>query len=380
MRYAVSSAQPFQLYRYSDVATRLDHELLAEARSLGACLQHFEATCREPGFALRASPLADALQAYARAAEPVDRWVHAVARGFEQADQPRRASLSCGWLRLASATSLRARSRPARHPLVRPNASRVRVSGKGPLTKPARVSLDRVSSTAPRCTPLRPKPTTWAPMCVWKPALVPKKVAPKKVLLQTAPEGDASVLNLVRYEKLDANQRGVFEYDSVARKYIRTVKDHLAAYGCLLTSYTMLLQSKGFDVSVTDLYKKNYELRTGRSFDEDARDGNIVLSDLYASSNLITRFTDGKLHERSVYTDREHAEENLRNALALHGPVIMHVQSPYGDGHWVVVDEYDAASGQFIIRDPLRGQVKARVPEDYKPKGEIRYLESSAPR
>lgn len=87
MSYATSSAQPAQLYRYAVVAGRIDHELASEAGSLGACLRHFEATCREPGYTVNVSSLADALRAYARAAEPVDRWVQEVGRGFERADQ-----------------------------------------------------------------------------------------------------------------------------------------------------------------------------------------------------------------------------------------------------------------------------------------------------
>lgn len=87
MSYATSSAQPAQLDRYADVTGRIDHELAAEAGSLGACLRHFEATCRESGYTVNVSYLADALRAYAQAAEPVDRWVQAVGRGFERADQ-----------------------------------------------------------------------------------------------------------------------------------------------------------------------------------------------------------------------------------------------------------------------------------------------------
>lgn len=82
-----SSAEPRQLYRYADVALRLDGELGAEASRLGATLHQFEATCREPGMALRVSYLADMMRGYARDNEPVENWVQSVGQAFERADR-----------------------------------------------------------------------------------------------------------------------------------------------------------------------------------------------------------------------------------------------------------------------------------------------------
>ncbi len=451
MSYATSSAQPLQLYRYADVAGRIDRELAAEANLLGACLRHFEATCREPGYSIGVSHLADALRAHARAAELVDRWVQAVGRGFERADQRRILQALAQWVTGILATLFQPRSGGSYSLSDRYAGLTVQPRSDGPLSVQAQVIVGRL--TAPRFAsatlwlnfarvnwsltrvlwairylifrfhwaqfqpplwwPLIPffplrvvvRPSTRWPLLSWlseltrprpvpKPDYLPKpspsstteetdlraKPVSVEALLQTKPKGDESVLNLIRYEKYDDKGEGVLELDPVTKRPIRTVRDHIASYGCLLTSYTMLLQASGINLTVVDLYKKNYELRTGRDFDDDARDGNIELYDLYADGQLITRITTGKLHERSTYTDREHARENLRSAVVLHGPVIMHVESSYGDGHWVVVDGYDEATGLFVIRDPLRGLVKARIPEDYKPKGEIRYLESSIPR
>ncbi|MEM4202926.1 MAG: hypothetical protein QXS54_02535 [Candidatus Methanomethylicaceae archaeon] len=89
MSLAISSAIPSSLQRYSIVASQLDAELLSESGRLAGILQHFEATCREPGYAVRVSYLADELRYYAQQAEPLDRWVGLVGIGFLSADTSR---------------------------------------------------------------------------------------------------------------------------------------------------------------------------------------------------------------------------------------------------------------------------------------------------
>jgi pimeloyl-ACP methyl ester carboxylesterase len=99
MSWTVSSAQPRDLYRYADVARHIDHELSSESRSLAATLHHFEATCREPGFALHVGYLADELHGYVRWVRPMDDWVREVGKGFERADRRSLLDIVWDWLR-----------------------------------------------------------------------------------------------------------------------------------------------------------------------------------------------------------------------------------------------------------------------------------------
>ena len=86
MSLAISSAQPRVLYRYASVGSYINQELSTEANRLGAILQHFEATCRESGYALHVGYLADELRGYTLRAIPIDDWVREVGNGFELAD------------------------------------------------------------------------------------------------------------------------------------------------------------------------------------------------------------------------------------------------------------------------------------------------------
>ncbi len=90
MSTAISSAQPFKLFRYSDVTTRIDQDLVAEANWLGDLLRNFEARCTE--YPVRVSYLADSLRDHSRMAEGIDRWVYSVGQGFERADRGYSAS------------------------------------------------------------------------------------------------------------------------------------------------------------------------------------------------------------------------------------------------------------------------------------------------
>jgi hypothetical protein len=86
MTLATSSAEPLMLVRYSDALVLVDDALAAEANRLRSALQHFEATCREPGFHMQVSHVADALVQYAQRAHVVDLWVRDVGVGFQLAD------------------------------------------------------------------------------------------------------------------------------------------------------------------------------------------------------------------------------------------------------------------------------------------------------
>lgn len=89
MSLAISSAIPNDLSRYSSVGSLLNAELASESNHLASVLQHFEAMCRESGYTLRVSHLADELRSYARQTELLDRWVGVVGVGFFVADSAR---------------------------------------------------------------------------------------------------------------------------------------------------------------------------------------------------------------------------------------------------------------------------------------------------
>ena len=95
---SVSSSQPQKLIHYSDVAVRIDHELVSDSHRLGSTLQHFEATCTE--YRVHVSYLSDEIRNYARRYEGTDRWVRDVGERFEAAD--RRSWLEIWWEQILS--------------------------------------------------------------------------------------------------------------------------------------------------------------------------------------------------------------------------------------------------------------------------------------
>jgi hypothetical protein len=177
----------------------------------------------------------------------------------------------------------------------------------------------------------------------------------RQALLQTKPVGDEQVLGLNRV----ANDKG--DIETFGGKPIRTVADQIAAYGCLMTGFTMLLQDKGVNVSVTDLYRANYELATGRRFADDAKDGKIVMPDLYARPEMVQRAAAGYQLQDSQLFGKTPADirQSLQSNLSVNGSVIVHVQSAGDpkDGHWIVVDGVNK-DGTFSVRDPMSGQVQ----------------------
>jgi len=86
MTRSVSSAEPQKLFRYSDVATRLDYELVSASYRLAAKLQHFEAACTEPNYRVSVAHLTEALRRYSRECENIDVWVKDVGKRFQIAD------------------------------------------------------------------------------------------------------------------------------------------------------------------------------------------------------------------------------------------------------------------------------------------------------
>ena len=191
-------------------------------------------------------------------------------------------------------------------------------------------------------------------------------------LRQDNPTGDPDIL---KTERIEANGR--HETNPFTKKSIKSVKDHINAYGCLLTAFTMLLNSHGYKVSMTDMYMELYKKKTGKDFDKDAKDGTITLGDLIWESGPITSITDGQFKEVSAEIDK--SAKSFDALIKENGPIAIEVlMGP--SKHWIVVDGYDAKTGKFFIRDPLKGQVKGKIPgDDYKPSGKAKYIKAKSP-
>jgi len=83
--YKTSSAAPIKLFRYSDITTGIDHDLISESWRLAGVLQRFEATCTE--YRVPVADLADQLRNHVRGAEDTDVWVRQVGMAFKLADE-----------------------------------------------------------------------------------------------------------------------------------------------------------------------------------------------------------------------------------------------------------------------------------------------------
>jgi len=136
-----------------------------------------------------------------------------------------------------------------------------------------------------------------------------------------------------------------------------------------MTSYTMLLQDKGIDAKVTDLYKAKYELANPtEDFDTDAADGTICLDDLFTPPSVATNAAqtkgaseyeacEGYLSGATLDERRKALQEQIDE----HGSVIVHViGADSRHGHWIVVDGYNA-DGSFNVRDPLKEDCEDNV-------------------
>jgi hypothetical protein len=316
------SAEPEKLYRLAAHGLEIDHELRATADRLESILQRFGATCREPEFRLRhVIDLVDDLRSYVREAEALDHWVYQVVQVFEHVNQ------------LAPTTV---------HPLppqsvpITPTVSQLAAipATQQPLN-PTPVQADPVTTAAALETPVAA-------------SLVPSAWTAGEGLRQNAPVGDVQTLNTIRYE-----QGQQFEIGQVSGKAITTVGEHIREYGCLLTSYTMVLQDAGANVAVTDLYKTTYHLKTGRDFDADAAGGGIILPDLNAPHNLVNLATHGQYQSASSMLGGEPSQRLAQLLAQIGGSLLLKTELSGGE-HWIVVDSQNA-DGTFNIRDPIWG-------------------------
>jgi hypothetical protein len=336
MARSISSAEPEKLFAYADSGVRIDHDLISKASKLASRLQHFEATCTEPGYRVSASHLAGELRGHGSQSETIDSWVRQVGKGFQAADQiwigVPRTELPIWQLRIPL---------PGVHPFP--------MVGVPIRIRPVLPSIWQVPGWLVGIL------LAWIEAILGKgvntddePQLPPVR---RRHLQQNSPEGDKDILKLKRVQK-----NGKPELDIV------TVRDHIARFGCLMTSYTMLLQDRDIDVEVTDLYKAKYELANSvTDFDTDAADGTISLDDLFTPPSVATNAaqtagaSEYKAYEGNLSgTTDEERRESLQEQIDKYDSVIVHVT---GDdrqhGHWIVVDGYNA-DGSFNVRNPLK--------------------------
>ena len=410
MTQATSSAEFNQLYRYSDHTLLLDASLIGQARSLRGALEHFEATCREAGFRLLVAHVAEWMAQHGASAKVIDDWVRIVGQGFQLADSSGFFHLVPGWLPPWMLDFVR--SEPSS--VLKPGNSRPvvgwlqfywgfvlegwylpvwllqimhwpNVGGSNfgwVLPGEAAKSPSKPQDDAGRSTPL-PEQTE------------------KHVFLQgnldSTVENDKDLLDKTRRYDIQGNSKQVVEhaYFKGRTQPILTVRDHIAAYGCLMTCFTMLLRDAGSKVRVTDLYRVNYSQqpdnrRANTTIDEDlasqddsdAMQRDIAVFDLELKANTVS-LTTGKTYAsktaKSVFstTDRVAIEAKVKELLN-DGPFIMQVSTGTAYGHWIIVDA-SKGGNKFSIRDPLRGEVvDAEIPSSkYIPTGDVYFLTES---
>jgi len=205
-----------------------------------------------------------------------------------------------------------------------------------------------------------------------------------ELLLQIDPKGDDSLDYPIERAKWSGNKIVRDENGKVVY-YKTTIREDIKKYGCLLTCYTMLLCNHGKDLLVTDLYKANYELKTGRDFDLDVKNNELQMDDMYTERGLVESVApDLKLEAKPPPPDNQPLEEVIQTSQL---PIILHVRSTTSDGHYIVVDGIND-DGSFRVRDPLKRTTVQNAKIDYSgdatysiktdiKAGSIRYIENT---
>jgi len=350
MTQSTSSAEPEKLFRYSDFGLQLDHELISEAGRLSSSLRHFEHTCTEPGFRMSVAQHADSLGSHGTQCESLDSWVGTVGRGFQAADSVGLGTVGRGfptadlgrlggalrsalsWLPLAWNLSWIGIPWPLSlvwlitiPPWIKEALKNPHWLLKGLQSEPLPISAQQVDSLGK--DPLA-KPQMGEP------------------LLQANLQGDVFERQIKRANPKDEN--GNISY------YTTTIGDDIAQYGCLITCFTMLLRDRGKDVSVDDLYIANYNLKGG-NFEEDVE---LNLLDMYAEPGLVELIAPDSKVEIVKFPPNQDPGQSVVDAIQSQPlPVILHVDSPKADGHYIIVDGINP-DGTFRVRDPLEGLVE----------------------
>jgi hypothetical protein len=415
MANIIVSAVPKMLYRYADCSTQLDHDLIGTGERLTQTFGHFERHCKEPDFRVSATDSAQRLRRYGEQNLPIDERVRTIGQRFARADGMQAGIKSpTSWINTIkqrlSTFKVRDVVRKAIRfiPLIGPPAWLAMKTGE--LSWILKQDLFESPSTD---TPLRrlmqKQETTSLSGDTILRHLMQEEVSPeydlstdsgreKSVHIAEPSKSTASVDNAKKpkarrhiSQKHPTGSEGILNLKrkSEGDEKPETVRDHIVRYGCLMTCYTMLLNDIGVSVDVTDLYKEKYKLANPtRDFDRDARDGTIVLSDLFTPLSIIKNVANGKNQQGISGTSgslsgstSERRIDSLKKAIDQYGSVVVHVTGDPNYGHWIVVDSYD--EDKFSVRDPLKSDLQNNV--EFGTKGgyhfhdsEIRYLENRA--
>lgn len=187
--------------------------------------------------------------------------------------------------------------------------------------------------------------------------------AGKVVLLQTSPKGNDFGEILALGTRRKPPEQGSIKNSAgkLEKIEIVTVGDHIAVFGCLMTSFAMLLADRGANTSVVDIYRANYDLKHGRTgaFDEAVRNGEVNLDNLLLDADAIKNanpdYVESTTYLRPGDPNKD-VTHQLQDLIAAHGPMILHVGTGTTNGHWIVVDSVNA-DGTINVRDPIDGLV-----------------------
>ncbi len=168
----------------------------------------------------------------------------------------------------------------------------------------------------------------------------PLSTSPSLVFIsQKNPTGDKDIL------KMMINKDG------------KTVSDDIRAEGCQMTDYAMILNDKGFDVSMTDIYKANWAMtNSGKTWDPVNVMANGESTFIKVDMSKLTKGKYTQVAAQITGTSDQTKQESLATLLK-NGPVILHVEKTGISNHYIVVDQA-LGDGSFAVRDPLSNQAQ----------------------
>jgi len=197
-------------------------------------------------------------------------------------------------------------------------------------------------------------------------------------LSQTNPCGPDSILDIKRGPK-----------ENSWNGEITDIKSHIGAYGCLMTSLTMIMNDKGSKVNVTDLYIANYKIKKGTELVKDAEnsgDNHIELNDLNSGLSIVNEADENFVGDAGSFsTEAGLLGSSINSAIEEHGEEIVIETTRYAteknpeSRHWVVINKND--DGSYTIRDPMESEAKTyqsldAIKKVYKSlTGRFRYVE-----
>jgi hypothetical protein len=337
------SAEPEKLIAYGNRAVTIDEALTAEGHKVTASLSAFEAGCTEPGFALNVAHLGGALANYGQSCITGDERVRQTGLGFLRAD-----TLATGAVIGAVALGLSpVIVAPALHfasLLSVPSWLRAQIA-RLPWVHIQSSNRSLYSSIPSEMRAQQPSATMAKGNTLQESKGIENHIPH---LSQINPEED-EFLYYTRYENPPGSGKPEFEGN------IRTIKDHIAKYGCLMTSYTMLLRGKGYDTKVTDLYltKVNKQGQIGEK--------SVTLFDLYTGPETANDYLEKKgvnsrfVKEVLTGSDNNEKIENLHQKVREVGPLILHVKGVDSDGHWIVLSGSNDEDSLTIL-DSLKNE------------------------